>query len=172
MNATATTFRVRRLDAGERSRLREVRLAALKESPEQFSEKFAEAEQRSEEGWETYLESVTRAGGAAAFLAELDDVTVGMVFALHGSEPRIGRLGGMWVAPGARRLGIGTALVEAVRGWALEHRKAAIRLWAVPGSAGEALYRTLGFAPLGHHQEFPGDPTREVAEFELALDPS
>jgi GNAT superfamily N-acetyltransferase len=161
---------VRRLEPGEKALLQAVRLAALRESPDQFGEKFAEAEQRSEESWETYAQSVTRVGGAAAFLAEIDGATVGMAFAMHGAEARIGRLGGMWVAPEVRRLGVGSALVEAVRGWALEHRKEVIRLWAVNGAAGERLYRKLGFAPLEHRREFPGDPTREIAEFELVLD--
>jgi GNAT superfamily N-acetyltransferase len=170
LKSDATKLRIRQLEPGERALLRAVRLAALKESPDQFAEQFAEAEQRSEEGWERYLQSVTQDGGAAAFLAEIDGPTVGMVLALHGAEARIGRLGGLWVAPRARRLGVGTALASAVRGWATEHRKEVIRLWVVPGTAGESLYRRLGFVPLGNRREFPGDASREIAEFELSID--
>ncbi len=53
----AAKLRVRRLEPGEAATLRAVRLAALKDSPEQFAERFAEAELRSEESWENIAES-------------------------------------------------------------------------------------------------------------------
>ena len=154
--------KIRRLDRSELQLLRRLRIAALEGSPDQFGETALAARERSDEEW---LGLVT-----SAHVAELDGDSVGMVFAFDDqSDPSVGRLGGMWVAPGARRVGVGSALLAAVRAWATACGKRCVRLWVVPTSPGAALYECAQFVSTGASKPFPGDPDRTVIEMELEL---
>jgi GNAT superfamily N-acetyltransferase len=140
-------FHVRRLEATEARLLRELRIAALRDAPDQFAETVAQALARSDEEWVRF----------AAFA--FDDA----------SDGAVGRVGGMWVAPAARRTGIGSALVEAALSWARAAGKRRVRLWAVPTTSGERLYRRARFVPTGNQKPFPGDDSRVVIEMEIEL---
>jgi GNAT superfamily N-acetyltransferase len=95
-----------------------------------------------------------------------------MAFAFEDSADKdAARVGGMWVAPGARRAGVGYRLMEAVVAWATAERKHRVRLWANPATPAERLYRRANFAPTGAQKPFPGDCTRSVIEMQLILEP-
>jgi len=156
------TFHLRRLEPTEAPLLRELRIAALQDAPDQFAETVAHALARSDREWAKFA--------ATAYVAESDNALVGLVFAFEdASDDAVGRVGGMWVASGARRTGIGSALVEAALSWAKAAGKRRVRLWAVPTTPGERLYRRAHFVPTGNQKPFPGDDSRVVIEMEIEL---
>jgi len=156
---------IRQLSATDGPLVRSLRLAALREAPDQFGETHAAALTRADAAWHDLAE--------ATHLAEVDGAPIGMVFAFPDpAELASGRLGGMWVAPTARGAGVGRALTEAVKAWANARGMFRVGLWAVPGSAGERLYRRAGFVPSGAQKPFPGDASRVVLELHCALSPS
>ncbi|HEX3853769.1 MAG TPA: GNAT family N-acetyltransferase, partial [Polyangiaceae bacterium] len=155
---------IRRLDHSEATLLRELRVAALEDSPREFGETLAEARDRSEQSWSDLAPS--------AYVAELDGRLVGMAFAFQDqTDPDTARVGGMWVAPSLRRAGVGLALLRAALSWARAQSKRRVRLWAIPGAAAEALYRRACFVPTGLERPFPGDASpRVLMEMQLNLE--
>lgn len=76
----------------------------------------------------------------------------------------------MWVAPSARRQGIGRHLIASVVTWAHDTNATDVSLWVTKGNAAaEDLYKAAGFAPTGEVQPLPSDPRREEIEFALYL---
>ena len=150
--------------------MRDLRLAALTDAPDQFGETYALAARRSAEEW---LDSTLSDAPGAAFgtlIAEIDGTAVGMAFAIQDrSDAATGRLGGMWVGPSARGIGIGTALIGAVVDWFRSAGLRRVRLWVVPSSAAEKLYRSAQFIATGRQKAFPGDDSRSVIEMQLDL---
>jgi GNAT superfamily N-acetyltransferase len=158
-------LRIRRLDRAEAALLREIRIAALTDSPREFGESIAEALARSERDWSELASS--------AHVAEIDGRWVGLAFAFaDGSDPASARVGGMWVAPGARRSGVAAQLLKAVLAWASAEGKRRVRLWVSPESPAEALYRRATFVATGAQKRFPGDAERALLEMQLVLEGS
>lgn len=94
-----------RVEPADWQRLREVRLAALAESPEMFGSTWAKEQSFEEAEWRG------RAARPATFLAARDGVDVGMagVYELDDGWYVMG----MWLAPAARGTGVLEALVHA-----------------------------------------------------------
>jgi RimJ/RimL family protein N-acetyltransferase len=147
------------MEVGEGQRLRELRLAALRDAPGAFGATLAEDEARPAPDWEML------GGGPGAVFVGGDWEGMAAVF-VEGEEPR---LWGMWVAPAARGRGLGRALVEAVIGWARDRAFARLRL-GVTAAAPDALrlYERLGFARTGAAR--PLRPDSSLCEHELALE--
>ena len=127
-------------------RYRDIRLRALQDTPDAFASTYADESGFSEQKWRERL-----SGAAVTFLAENDGTDVGMAT----GAPYVGKSGtvglfGMWVAPSARRLGCGVALVGAVVGWACETGFGQVALdVADQNAAAIALYRRAGFNASG-----------------------
>ncbi len=157
---------VTRLDPGDWARWRDLRQEALRESPAAFSAKLADWQGRgdTEHRWRSRLESVplnlvAQLGGRAAGIVSADAVEEGTV-----------RLLSMWVAPFARGLGVGAALVDAVVRWAREAAAAKVMLDVFDGNVqAERLYLRCGFAFTGVAQQAPGQ--RVERRMELWLTP-
>jgi GNAT superfamily N-acetyltransferase len=155
-------LQIRRLARSEAALLRELRIAALQDAPDEFGEPLAVALTRSDDEWAELT--------PFAYVAEVDGRCVGMTFAfVDRSDSEAARVGGMWVVPSLRRTGIGLALLEAVLSWARQETKRRIRLWANPASPGLQLYRRANFVLTGAQKPFPRDPSRAVAEMQLEL---
>jgi GNAT superfamily N-acetyltransferase len=155
-------LQIRQLDRVDGSLLRRIRIAALQDAPDQLGETLAQALARSDETWSEYARSV--------HLAEFDDGPVGMVFAFQDtSDPETGRLGGMWVAPKARRIGVGFALVEAAVSCARNNGKRCVRLWVEPSTQAERLYARANFVFTGAQKLFPDNSRRIVIEMQREL---
>ncbi len=96
---------VTRVEPGDWRRLRDVRLAALADSPEMFGSTSAKEQAFDEAEWRR------RAARPATLLASRDGADVGMagVYDFDGEWSVMG----MWIAPSARGTGVVEALVEA-----------------------------------------------------------
>lgn len=145
---------------------RDVRLAALIDSPRAFWVQYADAAQRTDDEWRERCASV-----GPTWLAFDHGRPVGTVGLWHapGRPPHEVVLVGMWVATVARGTDVATQLV----GTALTHAAASGRRRVLLDVAHEnvrarAFYTRLGFRPTGEVGAMPWDPS--VTEETLALD--
>jgi hypothetical protein len=76
---------VRRLQVGEAKLFKQVRLAALKDTPYAFCSTYAEVVQRSLESWVEQADSTARGSDRATFIAFSGDMPIGMA-ALYRCE--------------------------------------------------------------------------------------
>jgi ribosomal protein S18 acetylase RimI-like enzyme len=162
---------VRRIREDEGPLLREVRLAALADAPSAFASTFDAEAQFTDELWGG------RAGGGAAgpdlatFLAERDGEVVGLVSGYHPDPaPTTVELVSMWIAPAARRAGVGRALVAALVDWAADSGASAVELWVTRGNdAAQRLYEGTGFRTTDDVKPLPSDPCKEEVRMTRTL---
>jgi ribosomal protein S18 acetylase RimI-like enzyme len=134
---------VRGLTTDEWAVLREVRLAALTDSPAMFGSNL-----NRELGFD---EMTWRARTATTALAWDPAGPVGIVGWVWQHPPgQLADLVSMWVGSAARGRGVGTALVRWVIDEVVSQRGGTLELGVVQSnSAGLGLYRRLGFVPIG-----------------------
>lgn len=155
------TLTIQRMTPEHWERVREVRLRALAEAPDAFGTTLAEDLARKVETWRARLEEPVN----ATFVAVLDGADIGVATgsSYEWSDGQAG-LFGMWVAPEARRLGVGKRLVDAVLAWAREAGYPSILLdVGDENPAAVALYASKGFEPTGVTTTMPAprDPVTE-----------
>jgi ribosomal protein S18 acetylase RimI-like enzyme len=138
---------------------REIRLAALADSPEAFSSTLEREAQFSERTWRQRL------GGSSSFLAWHGGAAAGTVTALPGEVaglpdfPGAWHLVALWVRPAARGLGIGRLLVQTVIDQAAAAGAPSVLLWVFDSNGrAKALYERMGFRATGRTDNRPGHP--------------
>jgi GNAT superfamily N-acetyltransferase len=96
-------------------------------------------------------------------LAEVKGEAAGMVGAGPGEFSSSAALTSLWVDPRFRDQGVGSALVEAVVGWAADQGFSQVLLWVTEVNRNaERLYVHHGFARTGRVSEVrPGGPAVE-----------
>jgi len=177
---------VREITADDWELMRDVRLAALAESPSAFGSSYAREVAFTEEQWRGRISerSVTFFAHEATSLAlgvrirgrtvltdslasSLTEEPAGAASA--GKEPAglagvyvedgAANLVSMWVRPAARGLGAGKALVEAAAAWAKANDFGSLFLWVTESNtSARRLYEGCGFTPTGQRQPLPSDP--------------
>jgi 2-polyprenyl-3-methyl-5-hydroxy-6-metoxy-1,4-benzoquinol methylase/ribosomal protein S18 acetylase RimI-like enzyme len=111
--------RIRRVEPDEWEALREVRLAALADSPDAFGATLEDERRFDEARWRGWATGDGWAGEVATFVADGGASFAGMATGFHPEdEPTFVHLFAMWVRPEDRRGGIGRQLVDAVVRWA------------------------------------------------------
>jgi RimJ/RimL family protein N-acetyltransferase len=115
----------------------------------------------SDGGWRTaaderrYLKAIRRYRDAAVFVAEADDEIVGRMSLGRDPHPASRHVAdlGLMVAAGARRQGIGRALLEQAVAWAQEVGVRKLELHVFPhNDAAIALYDGFGFEREGYRK--------------------
>jgi ribosomal protein S18 acetylase RimI-like enzyme len=162
---------VRRLRPDEGSRLKEVRLAALEDSPDAFWTKLAEARLYPDEQWERAAETASN-DEEAILIAKDGERWVGMI-GLFPDEAVEGALHiwGMWVAPEYRGRNVGRALLDGVLEVAAQTSATSIRLHVVTtNDSARRLYERSGFVKDGEPQPFRSDTDPDLMQFEMAKD--
>jgi GNAT superfamily N-acetyltransferase len=111
----------------------------------------------AEKHWRSAVVQRTR------FVAEVDGEVAGMVGAGPGEFSNSAALTSLWVDPRFRDQGVGSALVEAVVGWAADQGFSQVLLWVTElNRNAERLYVHHGFARTGRVSEVrPGEPAVE-----------
>jgi GNAT superfamily N-acetyltransferase len=136
---------VRRISAKQGSLLRELRLAALADSPEAFGQRLDHAAAQPDAEWAATARAASAGDRRTWLIAWDDDRPVGMVQGRR-RPPHDCLLFSMWVAPQARRGGTGRALVEAIAAWGAGWGARKVVLWVITGNDGALeFYRRLGF---------------------------
>lgn len=135
---------LRRLGPDDWREWRAVRLQALADAPYAFESKLDDWLPAPEQRWRDRLSI-----GSYDLLADLDGRPAGMASGIaEGYGPPF--LISMWVAPFARRRGVGTALIDAVAEWARTVRPGELRLQVVDGNEPAIrMYKRNGFVDLG-----------------------
>jgi GNAT superfamily N-acetyltransferase len=138
---------------------REIRLAALADSPEAFSSTLEREAEFSEDTWRQRL------GESSSFLAWHGGAAAGTVTALSGEVaglpdfPGAWHLVAMWVRPAARGLGIGRLLVQTVIDQAAASGAPSVLLWVFDANGrAKALYERMGFRATDRTDTRPGNP--------------
>ena len=155
---------IQRLSGAEGSRLRHIRLRALTDAPDAFGAVYAEAAARPMDSWAQQLDDI------ATFVAVRDGEDVGLVRCARDEQRSdTAWLISMWVAPEARGLGVGDALVDAV----IEHARTSGAARLVLDVADEnqpaiALYARKGFESNGVTGSLPA-PRQHILEHQMEL---
>ena len=152
---TASVVEVRRTSGEQWRVLRQVRLAALVDSPRSFASTLAREQAFDDAEWR-------RRADGACWLAWQGGRPVGTVALVPDdvSEDAL-QVVGMWVEATVRGTGAAAALVEA----ACEHARATgtseVCLWVADGNErARRAYERWGFVATGERQPLPGDPSR------------
>jgi GNAT superfamily N-acetyltransferase len=137
-------LKVRELGPDDWRDFRDLRLQALSDAPYAFGSTFADWRDAVEERWRGRLTAVPY-----NVIAEVSGRPAGMASgSIEGDEPA--ELISMWVAPSARGLGVGGALIDAVAKWAAVARPGELRLQVVDGNEHAIrLYARNGFVDRG-----------------------
>lgn len=138
---------VHRARADEWEALREIRLAALADSPDAFGSTLAEERDADEARWRGWITGAGWAGAVATFVADGPGPLLGMATGYRPNDrPTTGWLFAMWVRPERRGEGIGRQLVAAVEEWAASLDIDRLLLHVTDGNDGAArFYMSCGF---------------------------
>jgi demethylmenaquinone methyltransferase/2-methoxy-6-polyprenyl-1,4-benzoquinol methylase len=156
-------MQVRRARADEWEALREVRLAALADSPDAFGSTLDMERDADEARWRGWITGDGWAGAATTFVADESGRLVGMATGFHpDDEPSVVHLFAMWVQPRRRGEGIGRELVDAVAKWAADRPgvdQVVLRV-TISNDAAIRFYTTCGFVGTAD----PPEPLRDGSE--------
>ena len=143
---TTASIDIKRLMAADAALYRDIRLEALRSSPESFATAFETENVRPVAWFAERLEGVTLLG--AFHTREL----VGTLGFVRGEGPKRqhkGMLVGMYVRPATRRAGVGRRLVDAALDLAT-HSVELVQLSVVQGNEPALrLYQSMGFVEYG-----------------------
>lgn len=136
---------IRQLEPDNWPEWKSVRLEALADAPDVFGSTLSEWMDAPEDRWRARIRDVP-----FNVIALLDGKAVGQVGATNHGPGGAAELISLWVAPTARGVGVGDALVEAVTSWALSREFRVVEL-AVKESNGPArcLYERNAFVLTG-----------------------
>jgi ribosomal protein S18 acetylase RimI-like enzyme len=154
--------RVERIGEDDWAAFREIRLRSLLESPEAFGSTYGEESSQGERSWRDWAAGRWRGGTAAVFLARANDGrAIGTVtVASYDEEPSVAHVYAMWVAPDARRAGVGRALLDAAETWARDRGCDRLVLSVTESNdAARAFYEAHGFVTSGERR-----PLREGSD--------
>lgn len=135
---------VRTLQEADWQLYRDIRLAALRESPEAFVATLEEESEFDEDAWRARLKRSRR------LLAERDDEALGVVSLGEASDAkaRAGELFGLWVSPAARGSGVAWRLVQAGAEQAKADGRAHLIYWVgTDNGRAVAFASSFGFRP-------------------------
>jgi GNAT superfamily N-acetyltransferase len=161
-----TDITVRRLDEQDWAEFRDVRLAALRESPEAFSATLAEESAFDEATWRERMVRAPR------FLAEHAGAAVGTASlgrhtSAEGEDGDAAEVFGLWVTPQARGTGVATALVRAAAYEAQQDGRSHVVYWVGTDNGRAVAFASgLGFRPTDSRRPMRGSAR---AEEEIAM---
>ena len=152
---------VRRVRSDEGPLLKQVRLAALADTPSAFSKTHAEESAYPDEEWAARAEAWSAGDDGITLFAEVDGEVRGLV---GGHRPGDAELVSMWVEPSVRGSGVAEALVESLVEWA----GGPVELWVTQGNdRAIAFYRRMGFVETDDFQPLPSDPCKNEVRMRL-----
>jgi GNAT superfamily N-acetyltransferase len=167
----APPITVKPLRAEQWRELRNIRLRALRDSPEAFLTTAAQAEKEPAEFWSKRAALSARGERWGIFLAFTDQgEAIGMASGVEApATPGVVELVQMWVDPTWRNQSVGAQLVAAIIAWSAP-RADRLRLGVAEDiQAAIALYTRCGFLPTGEETPFEGRPGIATRYYERRL---
>lgn len=159
---------VRRIDPGEWQAYRDIRLRALKDSPDAFGSTLEEASQYTDAMWRERVERASTATDLPLF-AVVEETPVGLAWARIDAPANVAHLYQMWVAPDARGQGVGRLLVNEAIEWSRSRGVVQLILEVTIGNApARHLYEVVGFIPTG--EPLPLRPGGDLMEQTMVLE--
>jgi len=146
---------IRRIETSDSPILRAVRLRALATDPASFGSTYERDAAFPDEVWVQRAERSSAGDDAATIIAVLGDEPVGIVTGLRDQAQRhLFHVVEMWVAPEARRAGLGRRLLDEIERWIASCGGTRARL-SVTNAATAAiqLYESAGYKPDGNSAE-------------------
>ncbi len=132
---------VRKTTLAEWKVLRDIRLEALRDSPDFFGSTYQDQQAITPMAWRA---SIARGVTFFAYLSWSTGASPsGLVGGLH-EVPDTVELVSLWVRPEARGQGVAKGLVRAVVDWAREHRAGRVHLWLTKTNDQASRPRTMG----------------------------
>jgi GNAT superfamily N-acetyltransferase len=152
---------IERLAEQEWDVYRDLRLAALGDSPSAFGSRLADERGRAEAEWRNRLRHRTQ------FVARQEGRPVATVGCLVEADG-VMELVSMWVTPPARGTGVAELLVDAVVAEARDRGRETIVVWVTEGNEpAERLYARRGFVRTARVQPIDQDHPARGREFEM-----
>jgi GNAT superfamily N-acetyltransferase len=153
---------IRRVAVGDLDVYREVRLRALRESPDAFASTYDAEVKRPDSHWVERVSRAATGSERAVFLAFDREDCVGLVGCIEDGLGADRQLVSMWVAPSHRGTGVATELLDAVLQWADGAEVRDIALWVTRGNdPARRFYERSGFTVTGDVQPLPSDPCKD-----------
>jgi len=151
--------------------LRDLRLAALTDSPTAFSQPFEEAVAWPDSAWRERAARFARGDEEVTYFAEDNAEACGMAGGYEDpSDPTACMLVALWVRPEHRRKHVGAMLVDAVLTWARVSGRRSVNLWVMDSNHGaQAFYHQAGFTPTEIVQPLALNPLLQERHYRLQL---
>ena len=146
-------------------RYRDVRLAALEESPQAFTASYAEESGQDENYWRERMRRSWR------FLAEESGRATGVVSLVRSDDDHgVGEIFGLYVTPEARNTGTSWRLVQAAADRAKEEGFRQVHYWVGTENARAiAFAANFGFRPSGDRRATRRVDNEEFGDQEVAM---
>lgn len=167
------------MDKSDGRLLRDVHLRMYADSPDAFSESLAEAQALTPEQWDVRAERFAERPDAVAFVAVVNDTSVGFVAgyigrfrdgAMDWTAENVATMAKAWVDRRHRRRGIGQALAGAVQSWAATRDVSTLEVQVTENNiAGIEFYKKLGFADTGRREPLRSNPALRIQFLDRAL---
>jgi GNAT superfamily N-acetyltransferase len=147
--------------------IRDLRLKALRSDPSSFGSTYEREAAFAEQEWRDWASGDAAGDEYATLIARHDDEPVGMAAAYRDEEDRrLFHVVAMWVAPEARRAGIGRLLLREIEAWIRSCGGTSAQLSVTnAASAASQLYASAGYEPDG--VEFESRHTPGLIEVSL-----
>jgi RimJ/RimL family protein N-acetyltransferase len=163
---------IRRITLDDLDVYRDVRLRALRDSPDAFGSTYAAEAERPVEQWEARVARAASGDRNVVFLAFDGEECVGLAGAIDDDDGDGAdrQLISMWVAPSHRGTSVATELVETVLAWSRAGAARTVELWVTKGNdRAQRLYERMGFAVTGDVQPLPSDPCKDEIRMRAVL---
>jgi ribosomal protein S18 acetylase RimI-like enzyme len=146
---------IRRIETSDSPILRAVRLRALATDPASFGSTYEREVDFPDQTWVERAQRSSAGNDAATMIAVLGDQPVGIVTGLRDQgHRRLFHVVEMWVAPEARRTGLGRRLLGEIEGWIASCGGTRARLSVTnAATAAMQLYESAGYKPHGYSEE-------------------
>jgi ribosomal protein S18 acetylase RimI-like enzyme len=137
------------------TRLRAIRLRALRDSPHAFASSYEREASWSEREWRGTFDA------ASWFVAQYGPHSLGLARSARAVRPWQRHVESVWVAPAYRRRGIVRILIENLIHHESKFGATELLMWVLDGNdTARHVYERLGFRLTGEHQPLPGSVAR------------
>ena len=149
---------------------RQLRFDALSDSPDAFRSTLEEEQDQSDEWWIDVVDTTVEHLRGGLWIAQIDSVSVGMLFARIDTDHTVVEVGAMWVRPSVRGEGVGSELLGAALDWARSRGVLHAELWVTESNiAAVSLYERYGFEPTTDRQPLRPGSALTVRKMQAAI---